>query len=148
MDRRYTRFRERYSLLIHTAPGLTLQCKLIIIINPLTARVVGAPQMILQPVFSIFSLFSTALWDLPNSRPVHPCCLQLQACPFMLSSTPGLSIHVVFPPLPLSALSSPPFHCAFARWFWPDLMNGKHDHTTEVKAGQISKSPIAAADPH
>ena len=26
----------------------------IIIINPLTARVVGAPQMILQPVFSIF----------------------------------------------------------------------------------------------
>ena len=27
---------------------------IIIIINPLTARVVGAPQMILQPVFSIF----------------------------------------------------------------------------------------------
>ena len=26
----------------------------IIIINPLTARVVGAPHMILQPVFSIF----------------------------------------------------------------------------------------------
>ena len=36
---------------------------IIIIINPLTARVVGAPQMILQPVFSIFSLFSTALWN-------------------------------------------------------------------------------------
>ena len=28
---------------------------IIIIINPLTTRVVGAPQMILQPVFSIFS---------------------------------------------------------------------------------------------
>ena len=28
--------------------------ELIIIINPLTARIVGAPQMILQPVFSIF----------------------------------------------------------------------------------------------
>ena len=27
---------------------------IIIIINPLTVRVVGAPQMILQPVFSIF----------------------------------------------------------------------------------------------
>ena len=27
---------------------------IIIIINPLTARVVGAPQIILQPVFSIF----------------------------------------------------------------------------------------------
>ena len=44
---------------------------IIIIINPLTARFVGAPQMILQPVFSIFLLFSTALWDLTNSRPVH-----------------------------------------------------------------------------
>ena len=37
----------------------------------LTTRVVGAPQMISQPVSSIFSLFSTALWDLANSRPVH-----------------------------------------------------------------------------
>ena len=27
---------------------------IIIIINPLTARVIGAPQMILQPVFTIF----------------------------------------------------------------------------------------------
>ena len=35
-------------------------------------RVVGAPQMISQPVSSIsFFLFSTALWDLANSRPVH-----------------------------------------------------------------------------
>ena len=48
-----------------------VQHVLIIIINPLTERVVGAPQMILQPVFSIFRSFSTALWDLPNSRPVH-----------------------------------------------------------------------------
>ena len=48
---------------------------IIIIINPLTARVVGAPQMILQPGFSIFFLFSTALWDLPNSRPVHSLML-------------------------------------------------------------------------
>ena len=43
--------------------------------------------------FLQFSLFSTALWDLANSRPV----------PF-----PGS----VFPPLPLSALSSSAFHCA------------------------------------
>ena len=48
---------------------------IIIIINSLTARVVRAPQMILLPVFSIFSLFSTALWDLPNSRPVHSLML-------------------------------------------------------------------------
>ena len=33
---------------------VTRLLKLIIIINPSTARVVGAPKMILQPVFSIF----------------------------------------------------------------------------------------------
>ena len=63
-----------------------------IIINYLTARVVGAPQVILQPVFSIF--------------PVLHCPLglsELQACPFP---------DTVFPPLPLYALSSSPFHCA------------------------------------
>ena len=65
---------------------------IIIIINPLTARVAGAPQMILQPLFSIF--------------PVLHCPLglaELQACPFP---------DGVFTPLPLSALSSSPFHCA------------------------------------
>ena len=41
--------------------------------------------------FLNFSLFSTALWA------------ELQACPFP---------DVVFPPLPLSTLSSSPFHCA------------------------------------
>ena len=64
---------------------------IIIIINPLTARVVGAPQMILQPVSPFF--------------PVLHCPLglvELRACPFP---------DVVFPPLPLSALSSFPFYC-------------------------------------
>ena len=41
--------------------------------------------------FLHFSLFSTALWDLANSRPVH---------------------SLMFPPPPLSALSSSPFHYA------------------------------------
>ena len=66
---------------------------IIIIINPLTARVIGAPQMILQPVF--FPFF-----------PVLHCPLglvELQARPFP---------DVVFPPLSLSALSSSPFLCA------------------------------------
>ena len=53
--------------------------------------------------FLHFSLFSTALCDLPNSRP----------CPFP---------DVVFPPLPLSALSSSPSHCAlqdgFGQTWW------------------------------
>ena len=36
---------------------------------------VGAPPMTSQPVSSILSLFSTALWDLANSRPVHSLML-------------------------------------------------------------------------
>ena len=46
--------------------------------------------------FLHFSLFSTAFWDLPTSRPVHS---------LMLSS------HL------LSALSSSPFHCALQDGF-------------------------------
>ena len=61
---------------------------MIIIIYPLTARTIGAPRMISPPV------------------PVRHCPLglgELQACSFH---------DVVFPPLPLSALSSSCFHCA------------------------------------
>ena len=75
-----------------------LRIIIIIIINPLTARVVGASQMILQPL--LFSFF-----------PVPHCPLglaELQACPFP---------HVVFSPLPLSLLFSSPFHCALQDGF-------------------------------
>ena len=49
------------------------------LIYPLTARVVGAPQIISQTVSSIhFSLFSTAPWDLANSRPVHSLTLSFR----------------------------------------------------------------------
>ena len=47
--------------------------------------------------FLRFPLFCTALWDLANSRPVHSLML--------------------FPPLPLSALSSSPFHRALQDGF-------------------------------
>ena len=74
----------------------------IIIIYPLTARVVEAPQMISQPVSS--------------NLPVLYCPLglaELQVCPFP---------DVVFPPLPLPAVSSSPFHCAlqdgFGQTWW------------------------------
>ena len=83
-----------------------------IIIYPLPARVVGAPQMISQPVFSIFFLFSTALWDLANARPVHS---------LMLSSLLFLCLPCLLSPFALPC-----------KWFWPDLMNGRHDHTTAV----------------
>ena len=62
--------------------------------------------------FLHFSLFPTALWDLPNSRPVHS---------LMLSS----HLFLCLPCLP-------PLSLCLARWFWPDLMNGRHDHITAV----------------
>ena len=41
---------------------------IIIIISPLTARVFGVPQMILQPVFSIFTCFPlpSGTWQIPG----------------------------------------------------------------------------------
>ena len=85
---------------------------IIIIINPLTARVVGAPQMILQPVFSIFP------W---SPLPSGTC------------RTPGLSIPwCCLPTSSFVRLVFFPLSLCLARWFWPDLMNVKHDHTTAV----------------
>ena len=93
---------------------------IITIINPLTARVVGVPQIILQPVFSIFF-------------PILYCLLglgELQACPFpdvhLLLCLPCL-----FPPFTVPCkvvLARPderetwPYHCSLrlftiVRWF-------------------------------
>ena len=63
--------------------------------------------------FLHFSLFSTAIWDLANSRPLHS---------LMLSSNLFFSVCLVFFPL------SP----CLARWFWPDLMERRHIRTTSV----------------
>ena len=79
---------------------------IIIVIYSLTARVIGTPHMISQPVCSMFSY---ALWDLANSIPW--CCLPT-----------SFTVYLVFLPLSL----------CLARWFWPDLVNGRHDHTTAV----------------
>ena len=57
-------------------------------------------------------LFSTALWDLPNSRPVHS---------LMLSSHLFLCLPCLRP-----------LSLCLARWFWSDLMNRRHNHTTPV----------------
>ena len=56
---------------------------------------------------------SESLWDSSvNSRPVHSLsCLPTSS-----------SVCLVFFPLSLG----------LARWFWPDLMNVRHDHTTAV----------------
>ena len=64
--------------------------------------------------FLYFSLFSIALWDLANSGPVHSLVL---------------SSHLF---LCLPCLEFFPLFLCLARWFWPDLMNGGHDHTAAV----------------
>ena len=80
--------------------------------RPLIAGVVGAPQVTSYQFPPFFSV-------------LH--------CPLGLGELQAhLFPDVVFPPPPLSALSSSPFHCASQDGFWPDLMNGKHDHTTAV----------------
>ena len=79
---------------------------------PLTAGLMGHHRW-LHNQFTPFSwVNSTALWDLVNSRPVHF---------LMLSSHLFLCLPCL---LPLSL--------CIARWFWPDLMNGRHAHTTSV----------------
>ena len=82
---------------INTPDKIILICHLII--NPLTARVVGAPQMICNQFSPFF--------------PVLHCPLglaELQARPFP---------DVVFPTLPMFALSSSPYHCALQNGFGP-----------------------------
>ena len=98
---------------LHTC--ITKQCTpvtlyIIIIIYSLTAMVVWAPQMISQPVFSNF---------LCSPLPSGTC------------RTPGLSIPWCCLPTSSSVcLVLFPLSLCLARWFWPDLMKGKHDNTT------------------
>ena len=83
-----------------------------IIISPLTGRVVGAPQMISQPVSSTFSCspLPSGTWRTPGLS-IPCCCLPT-----------SFFVRLVLLHLSL----------CLSRWFWPDLMNGKHDHTTAV----------------
>ena len=69
-------------------PGIYI----IIIIYSFTARVTGAPQVTSQPVFSFFSLFSTALWDLANSRPVHSLMLSSHLFLLLLCLLPPFTV--------------------------------------------------------
>ena len=74
---------------------------IIIIIYPLTTRVVGAPQMISQPVSSIFACSPLPSWTWQTPGLYVPwCCLPTSS-----------SVCLVFFP----------FSLCLARWFWPDL---------------------------
>ena len=88
-------------------PGRT-----IIIIYPFTMRVVGEPQMISQPHSSIFpcSPLPSGTWWTPGLS-IPWWCLPTAS-----------SVCLVFFPLSL----------CLARWFWLDLMNGRHVHITAV----------------
>ena len=86
---------------------------IIIIMYPLTARIVGTPQMVSQPVSSIFSCTPLPSWFWWTPGLSIPWCCLL---------TSSVTICLVFFPLWL----------CLAKWFWPDLMNGRHDHTTAV----------------
>ena len=79
---------------------------------PSTARIVGTSQMPSQPVSSIFpcSPLPSGTWRTPGLS-IPWCCLPTSSF-----------VRLVFFPLSL----------CLARWFWPDPMNGKHDHTTAV----------------
>ena len=59
-----------------------------------------------------FSLFSTAFWNLANTRPVHSLML--------------FSHLFLCRPCPLSPFTVP------CKMVWTDLMNGRYDHTTAV----------------
>ena len=94
---------------------------IIIIIYPLTARVVGAPQMISQPVSSICpcSPLPSGSWRTPGQS--IPCCRLPTA----------FSICLVF--FPLSQ--------CLARWFVPDLMNGSYAVSVESDS-EVMLSPL------
>ena len=85
---------------------------IIIIIYSLPARVVGAPQMISQPVFSIVpcSPLPSGTWRTPGLS-IPWCCLPTSS-----------SVCLVFFP----------FSLCLGGWFWLDLMNGRHDYTAAV----------------
>ena len=85
---------------------------IIVIIYSLTTRVVGAPQMISQPVSSIFPSSPLPSWTWRTPGLSNPwCCLPTSS-----------SVSLVFFPLSL----------CLARWFWSDLMNGRHEHATVI----------------
>ena len=106
---------------------------IIIIIYPLTMRVVGAPQIIWQPVSFIFlcSSLPSGTWWTPGLS-IPWCCL-------LTSSSVCLDFY--------------PNSLCLARWFWPDLMNGRHVHTTAVcvsirSSGDLHVVQLAAGSWH
>ena len=87
-------------------------CPVFSLTYPLNIQSIRAPKMTSQPVSSIFlcSPLPSGTWRTPGMS-IPWCCLPT-----------SFSACLVFFPLSLR----------LARWFWPDLMNGRHVHTTSV----------------
>ena len=102
----------QWSVLTGHTLGDAVQLSCHHLISPLTESVVDAQQMISQPVSSIFpcSPLPSGVWRTPGLS-IPCCCLPTSS-----------SVCLVFFPLSL----------CLARWFWPDLMIRRHDHTTAV----------------
>ena len=98
---------------------------IVIIINySLTARVVEAPQMMSQPVLFVCLFVFCLLFFF-----IFPC----SPLPSGTWRTPGRSVPWCCLPTSYSVcLVIFPLSLCLARWFWPDLMNGRHVHTTAV----------------
>ena len=86
--------------------------KVIIIIYPLTARVVGAPPMISHPFFLHFPLFSTALWHLVNSRPVHSLMLSFHLCHSLPRLLPPFTVPCKMVLARPDERETRPYHCS------------------------------------
>ena len=97
-----TKYRDGPCLCLAIYYRISMSFLLLLLICPLTVRVVGAPQMISQPVSSIFpcSSLPSRTWRTPGLS-ISWCCLPTSS-----------SVCLVLFPLSL----------CLARWFLPDLM--------------------------
>ena len=78
---------------------------------PLTVEAVGAPQINSQPVSSL-SLFSTALWDLANSRPVHSYMLSSHLFFCLPCLLPSFTVPCKIVLARPDELETYPYHCS------------------------------------
>ena len=104
-------------ILVHSVRHNTGKTNAVTFTYPLTVRVAGALQMTLQPVSSTFlcSPLTSGTWR-TQGLSIPSCCLP----------TSSSVCHVFFALL-----------LCLAMWFWPDLVNGRHLHTSAVCDEQV-----------
>ena len=111
----------------HGLTSNSISSIIIIIINPLTARVVGAPQMILQPVFSIFPCSPLPSGTCPRG--------QSQRADFIYTHGVPMSDHR----LTLNGISVQMRTC---KWSWTDLKGYFSTHGVPVSDDRLFILPF------